>query len=155
MNLWIVVLAVVLIVALSGVALYMWRKVWLQDAENAQKIAEENQKHLTAQAYIVESLTVICHTLLRGEMNISEGAIRLKVLLDNLDEPERGDIAFEAINTLHDAVSRFDTHEVRKALPKIERRLQDAKREAVEVAHEAEFMVDVESLLAHLKPSVH
>ncbi len=155
MNPWFIAFALILIVILSTVALYLWRKVWRLQAEEAKRRADAEQKRVETQAYIIESLQVICHTLLREEMNISEGAIRLKVLLDNLGQPERGTAPYTMINQLHDAVSHFDTHEVRSALPKIERRLQDAKREALEDEHRTVFSEEVQMLLQQLKPRVH
>jgi len=155
MSTGILVLAALVVIIFATVALVLWRKVWVQQADNVLKLKDLADKKEAHQAYIKDSLRVICETLLRGEMNYSEGAIRLKVLLDNWEQPDRGLHFYSAIERLHDAVAHFDTHAHRQSLTKAERRAQDVSREEIETNQGDAFKADVKALLAHLKPPIH
>lgn len=140
-------IALLIIAKLAFVAFHLWRKVWQQQAEqeliaeNAVKKSQENQ------AYIIESIQVICKTLINEEMNLSEGAIRLKVLADNFNFSEEERSKFKVIESLYELVSDLDTHEVRKKLPKKDRMRQDLQREKAETKYQKQFIGDVKVLL--------
>lgn len=70
------VVAALLIVALGGYALYLWRRVW----RNERLQVEARAKQQTA---LAEDLRILASCLLDGQLPLIEGAIRIKVLLDN------------------------------------------------------------------------
>lgn len=140
-------IALLIIVKLAFVAFHLWKKVWQQQAD--QELATENavKKRQESQAYIIESIQVICKTLINEEMNLSEGAIRLKVLADNLNFSDEERSKFKAIESLYELVSALDTHEARKELPKKDRMRQDLQREKAETKYQQQFMSDVNVML--------
>lgn len=155
MSIGITIFAGLVVGILAIIAAVMWRKVWVQKADNAAKLKDLEDKKLAHQAYIKESLLVISETLIREEMNLSEGAIRLKVLLDNWEQPDRGLTFYKGIEDLHDAVGHFDTHDQRLKLSKDQRRQQDKEREKIEAQLGEAFKADVAALLQQLKPAIH
>lgn len=70
--------ATLLIAALAGYALYLWRRVW----RNERQHAELKEKQQTA---LAEDLRILASCLLDEQLPLIEGAIRIKVLLDNYD----------------------------------------------------------------------
>ena len=155
MSIGIAIFAGLVVAILAIVAMVMWRKVWVQKADNTAKLKDFEDKKLAHQAYIKESLLVISETLKRDEMNLSEGAIRLKVLLDNWEQPDRGLTFYKGIEDLYEAVAHFDTHAQRQTLSKDERRQQDKERELIEATLCDAFKADVVALLQQLKLPIH
>ena len=148
-----IVFGVLLIAALALTAGLMWRQVWANEKTQALIKAQTAAKNQAQQEYLVESILIICITLLRDEMNISEGAIRLKVLLDNLDQLPLENEKLSAINALHQEVSGFDILHARKNLSKQDRMAQDLARMKIEASYQAEFLNAVRHLHDALKPA--
>src|SRR3546814_19531684 len=73
------VIAALLIAALGGYALYLWRRVW----RNERLQAEARTQQQTA---LAEDLRILASCLLEEHFPLIEGAIRIKVLIDNYDE---------------------------------------------------------------------
>jgi len=137
---WIIV-AVLIVLVLASYAGFLWFQVIRNnkktriELELAQK--EQAQAELKHQNYLQTSLHVIAQSALNDELNISEGCIRVKVLLDNLDF-EALDIEgldkndFSLIDEVYVQLQDFDTHQARKELSDKERKDQDRKRRLIE-----------------------
>jgi len=152
--LWIALgVGVLIIIKLILLALHLWKKVWAQEAKNASDIEKLKAEQAENQAYIIESIQVICKTIQNEDMNLSEGAIRLKVLSDNLPFSDDERASFTAIEALYLEVSELDTHENRKNLDKKERMKQDLKRHKAEVKHQDAFLAAVENLSNAVSPT--
>ena len=151
-----VVIGVLIILVLAGYASFLCWQVFdkkKKDHNASEKVKSEQllaeQKH---QDYLQTSLHVIARSALNGELNISEGCIRVKVLLDNLnfemlniegvDESQ-----FVIINDVYEQLQNFDTHQARKELSKKERKQQDLKRHKIELKNE-EMLTGIFTLLA-------
>jgi len=134
------ILAILIIVALSALAIGLWMKVFKQRKVQAEQLAELEAQKQEKQDYILESVRVIAHNILHEDLNVSEGAIRLKMLLDNLFLPEQERQKFNAFDSLFDIVKDFDTHQGRKNLPKEERQRQDKIRLKHEALHRDDIL---------------
>lgn len=120
-----------IIVALAAYAAWLCWRVASQkrerDTHNAAVLAE-------TEADLANSLSVIADSLLTRELNISEGAIRLKVLLDHWYSPGSGQNDYPAIYRLFLSTANMPRGEQRDRYPKREIRRLDREREMLEVS---------------------
>ncbi|MFV0455149.1 MAG: DUF2489 domain-containing protein [Pseudomonas sp.] len=119
-----------LIAALAGYALYLWRRVWRNERQQA---ALRARRH----AEIAADLRILANCLLDEQVPLIEGAIRIKVLLDNYDADLGQDPRCQVFQDLFDATAQVPTHAAWKALDKAERRRHEAAFSALELQHKA------------------
>lgn len=122
------VLGAVCVVALAAYAFGLWRNVWRRDREQAAlKTATRKD-----QTYSLRTLT---KSMLDGDLNISEGAIRLKILLDHLQPDGSGADQYPDIYALHDAVNHMPRSAARDGYAPAEIKKLDAQRESLEAQY--------------------
>ena len=112
------------------------------------------QKELIAKAKnsrvirLKESIDIIARTMQAGECNLSEGVIRLTMLLmpfgKNLS-------SYPAMANLYEVVCDMPTHDARKLLDKRERMRLDLERESAEVQFEQGIKKELYILLEDIK----
>ncbi len=110
-----------IIVGLSVVAVHLWSKVFRQQAAQAmqqQLAVEAEQKKLE---HIFESLNVIAVSVLEKQCPISEGCIRMSVLLDQLPLSCEMKHRFRPLFEVHQQLAHIPTHSRWKALDKKQR----------------------------------
>ena len=117
-----------MILALSGYAGWLLGRLWQQ--RRRRKRVERLRRHQA-----LDSLDIIGRSLLADQVNVTEAALRMAVLLHNLEEPEAPSAEFAAIHTLANASRHLDTGTARQALSSEEREIQDRQREALERRH--------------------
>lgn len=122
----------VMVLVLSIYAGYLWQQVWYQ----RKKKQEYNAYVLEKKQNWVESIVLIARALVAGQANITECAIRIKVLLDNVYEGECPKLEFRAIYELMWATSHMPILEQRKQYTRKEIQAFDDEREALEKIHE-------------------
>lgn len=125
------ILCLLVVAALGGYALHLWRKVWRSEQQQA---AAQARQH----AELAADLRVLASSLLAEQVSLIEGAIRIKVLLDNYDAELGQDPRCQVFQTLFEATSQVPTHAAWKALDKTERRRHEATFSALELQHKAE-----------------
>lgn len=119
-----------LITALTFYALHLWRKVWAQ--EKRQTAASNVQRER-----IGGDLQILADSLLEGQLPLIEGAIRIKVLLDNYDSRLSQDQRCQVFHLLFEATAQVPTHAEWKALDKQVRRQHEKQFNALELQHKA------------------
>lgn len=119
-----------LIAALAGYALFLWRRVWRNEREHAEAQARQH-------AELGADLRILASSLLDEQLPLIEGAIRIKVLLDNYDISLSQDPRCAVFQTLYEATAQIPTHAAWKALDKTERRQHEANFSALELQHKA------------------
>ncbi|EIK52214.1 hypothetical protein YO5_01479 [Stutzerimonas stutzeri TS44] len=124
------IVATLLVSALAGYALYLWRRVW----RNERLLAEAQSKR---HAELAEDLRILASCLLDEQLPLIEGAIRIKVLLDNYDSALGQDPRCQVFQQLFDATAQIPTHAAWKALDSKERRHHEASFSALELQHKA------------------
>ena len=112
------------------------------------------QKELIAKAKnnrvirLKESIDIIARAMQSGECNLSEGVIRLTMLLmpfgKNLS-------SYPAMANLYEVVRDMPTHDDRKLLEKRERMRLDLERESAEVQFEQDIKKELYILLEDIK----
>ncbi|UXN34572.1 DUF2489 domain-containing protein [Avibacterium paragallinarum] len=145
---WIYLLLALGLLIIVGLAAYATKLLWLvrqqkKALHNAQLAARvERVKRLK------ESIEIIARAMQNGDCNLSEGVIRLKMLLDPLGIKIA---SYPAMGELYDVVKEMPTHQARTALKKNERMRLDLTRESAEAELEAKITLELDQLLLDMK----
>lgn len=137
-----VIIAALVILALSGYAGWLLGRLWQQ--RRRRRTVERMRRHQA-----LDGLEIIARSLLAEQVNVSEAALRMAVLLDNLPVPA-ADADLSAIHVLAGACGDLDIGRARQALSAQERDIQDRQREALEARHGAPVREAARQLLANL-----
>lgn len=131
-NLTLLVLlgSAVLIAALALYALHLWRRVWAQEKIQTQALNTQRER-------IGGDLRILASSLLEGQLQLIEGAIRIKVLLDNYDSSLSQDPRCEVFHLLFTATAQVPTHADWKALERSVRRQHEQRFSELELQHKA------------------
>ena len=112
------------------------------------------QKELIAKAKnnrvirLKESIDIIARAMQSGECNLSEGVIRLTMLLRPFGKNLS---SYPAMANLYEVVRDMPTHDARKLLDKRERMRLDLERESAEVQFEQDIKKELYILLEDIK----
>ncbi|WP_417778946.1 DUF2489 domain-containing protein [Stutzerimonas xanthomarina] len=140
--------ALLLVAVLAGYALHLWRKVWRRE----QQLADMQSQQHTA---LAADLRVLAGSLLDEQVPLIEGAIRIKVLLDNYDATLGQDPRCQVFQVLFEETAQVPTHDAWKALDRSERRHHEARFSALELQHKAEARRSARWLLDEALPKNH
>jgi len=144
-NLWFVALGagLLVVILLAAYAARLWWRVWRQSRASTRRHAasREDQAH---------SMHVLARLVLDDELNLTEGAIRLKVLLDHWLPAGEGQQAYPAIYRLHDATAHMPRRLERRQWPRAEIERLDAEREVLESQHREQVLAEADRLLSRL-----
>ncbi|AAU36836.1 MULTISPECIES: DUF2489 domain-containing protein [Basfia] len=135
------ILAIIIIVAMAGYSIYIFRELHKQK----RRFAQARQARI---ARLHESITIIAKAMQSGECNHSEGVIRLKMLLEPLGQKEID--AYHSMHRLYQTVKDMPTHDSRRALKRNERMKLDLARETAEAELEEKIKSELEQLLADI-----
>ena len=133
--------AVCIIVGMIGYATYLF--LALQKQKKALQQARRNRINR-----IKESIEIIAKAMLNGDCNLSEGVLRLKMLLEPVGMSIKNHVT---MLQLYEVVETMPTHEARKALKKNERMRLDLQRESAEAALEKNIKLELHQLLADIE----
>jgi len=146
-NLTLLVLlgSAVLIAALALYALHLWRRVWAQEKIQVQSLNTQRER-------IGGDLRILASSLLEGQLPLIEGAIRIKVLLDNYDSSLSQDPRCEVFHLLFTATAQVPTHADWKALERSVRRQHEQRFSELELQHKAAARAAARWLLKEALP---
>lgn len=146
-NLTLLVLlgSAVLIAALALYALHLWRRVWAQEKIQTQALNTQRER-------IGGDLRILASSLLEGQLPLIEGAIRIKVLLDNYDSSLSQDPRCEVFHLLFTATAQVPTHADWKALERSVRRQHEQRFSELELQHKAAARAAARWLLDEILP---
>ena len=132
---------VCIIVGMIGYATYLL--LALQKQKKALQQARRNRINR-----IKESIEIIAKAMLNDDCNLSEGVLRLKMLLEPVGMSIKNHVT---MLQLYEVVETMPTHEARNALKKNERMRLDLQRESAEVALEKNIKLELHQLLADIE----
>lgn len=141
---WIYLLLALGLLIIVGMSAYA---VKLLRALKSQKQALENAR-VERVKRLKESIEIIARAMQNGDCNLSEGAIRLKMLLDPLGIKIA---SYPAMGELYEVVKEMPTHQARTTLKKNERMRLDLTRESAEAELEAKITLELDQLLLDMK----
>ena len=121
-------LAVAILAGLGAYAATLWREVRRREAFRQ----EETRR---AQQNCLDSLGAIAAAMRAEQVDLIEGALRCKVLLEIIDPSLVERDAFRIFVTVHGETQHLRTHSSRKELTPRQRMDEDRQRLAVEDAH--------------------
>lgn len=133
---------VVIIVALAFYAGRLLGQLKQQNQRRDAALTKRNEN-------LHESIVTIAKAMEQGQCPLSEGALRLVVLLDLRVESLEAKYAtrYPALHDMYERIKHMPTHDARKQYPKQEIRKMDAEREGYEQELENVILNDVRQLL--------
>ena len=133
--------AVCIVAGMIGSAVYFL--LALQKQKKALQLARQNRINR-----IKESLEIIAKAMLNGDCNLSEGVLRLKMLLEPVGMALKN---YPAMWQLYEMVEGMPTHNARKELKKNERMRLDLRRESAEAELESKIKLELHRLLTDIQ----
>lgn len=146
MTLWIILAGGLLVLGLSIYAGMLLTQLYKQN----QRTAVGEEKRL---AYLHESIATIALAMQQKQCELSEGCIRLVVLLENLPQAseEKFPVKFPVIHSMYEKIKHMPTHKARQQYPKKEIAKMDREREQFERELEEGIQTDVNQILIWVK----
>lgn len=137
-----VVVAVIIVAVLAFVAGRLLGRLQDQNKRRDAAIQKRNER-------LHESIVTIAKAMDQGQCPLSEGALRLVVLLDLRVEEGKPVYSerYRGLHTMYERIKHMPTHEARKQYPKSEIRKMDDEREGYEKELEDVILADVRQLL--------
>lgn len=128
-----------IVLVLAGYAGWLWRRVLRRRRARAAR-------HHEARADQSQSIRLITAALLEDDLNLTEAAIRLKVLIDNRLPPGEGQEHYPAIYGLYDATDHMPRRLARRQHPRAEIQRLDAERQLLEAQYRERVLVEARDL---------
>ncbi len=138
-NEWLGIAGLLLIFLLAGYAAWLWYRVWRNRQRQDQTLRDRN-------ARLSGDIRILAQGLLDGQLPLIEGAIRIKVLLDNYTGARPADLDTDIFETLYQATAHIPTHQAWKDLPAAQRRQHEQHMESLEQQHREALLRAAESL---------
>ncbi|MEE2002011.1 DUF2489 domain-containing protein [Alkalimonas sp. MEB108] len=147
---WMLLLAGAAIIA--GLAFYAGRLLLLVRVQQQQQELARQKKN----QYLIDSIVLISRAMQSEQCELSEGALRVWVLLDHLELANKADPVTEypGICQMYEVVKDMPTHKARKQHDKAHIRQLDKIREKAEVDLKDFILADVEKLLSQYRELV-
>lgn len=152
---WLAIAAGALIIA--GLAFYAGTLLMRLQQQRRQQLkqADQLQQQQAEKAlYLRDSIILICKAMREEQCELSEGALRLWVLLDHL-VPERTpdpETTYPGLFQMYQVVKDMPTHQARKDQAKSLTRQQDKVRLQAEQDFKQPILADVAALLQRFQP---
>ncbi len=136
-----IVIAVLIIVILGAVAWHYQSRVNKMEAAKKEQLRELDELKNNHQQYLNNSIQVLAQGLIDDQLSLTEGAIRISVLMDNLKINDRHREEFSVFFQLAEATAHIPILGAWKKLPKKEKARFEKERMATEEKYK-EFVVD-------------
>jgi hypothetical protein len=117
-----------IILGLAAYATVLWRRV-------NHKTHTEKTSRLELEQRLAVDIEFLAQSLATGQVQPIEGAIRIKVLLDNYAGPRRESLDLTVFETVYDATAHIPTHKAWKDLPRDQRIVLEREMRAIEQTH--------------------
>jgi len=98
-------------------------------------LKEQNDHQVEQKEYLVNSIKVIATAMLEDQVELSEGCIRVKVLIDHLDASLHEQEVFKIFEEMYRKTEHMPTHQARKNVDKNFIHKLDQQRFALEKQH--------------------
>jgi exopolyphosphatase/pppGpp-phosphohydrolase len=147
------------ILSLAGIIISLFLLNYILRTSKKMKSLNAQEKQLTEQIDKVhedtrlnatQSIKIIAQCMLDEQMELSEGCIRIKVLLDHVAPEFHEDPYFKIFSQVYDATQHMPTHEARKAADKKLIMKLDLERLNLEDEHKEAILSASRQLLSRL-----
>ncbi len=143
-----ILVALIFTISLLGTLIFFLAKKIQKDSG---VLKESIKKTREKEKFILESLDIICKAILQEQCEISEGSIRIRMLLDNSKMLDSNKSDYLLFFNMYEELKEFKTHEKRNKLSKQERMNEDIKRFKVEEKYQTDFLSTVKVLHEDVK----
>ena len=150
---WYVLCAAGLLIV-AGLAFYLGKllsQLKQQQWQQQQALQLQQQKQAEHQQYLLDSIVLIGKATLEQQCEPSEAALRIWVLLENLQPELAQACRWPGLFAMYDCVKAMPTHEARQQLDKKELRRQDHQRQQTEIQLKSAIETDIRGLLVLLQ----
>lgn len=156
LNAGVVAVLIIGAMIIIGLAFYAGKLLWLvkqQQLQQQQELQKRQQQQLEKQRYLRESIVLISRAMLEQQCELSEGALRLWVLLDHWTEENKPDAvtSYPGLYQMYKVVKDMPTHQARKEQDKKLTRQQDKTRMQAEKDLKDFIEADVKLLLTRFQ----
>ena len=137
-------------IILAVLAFYAGSLLWQLQQQRQQQQAKLTER----KRYLTESIVTICKAMLAEQCELSEGALRLWVLLDHLvpeHQPEPT-TTYPGLHQMYLVVKNMPTHDARKQQDKTLTKQQDNVRLQAEQDLKEFILADTQALLQRFQP---
>lgn len=148
------ILLAVITLGLAGYLGYLWATLNKRHKELALYKQELAKKLMDREKSILESLRIIALAVTQDQCEISEGVIRIKNLIDEVEHLKLAP-TLQDFHRIHALFAEFPYLDERKELSKQERFSQDTKRFQIEKENEKRVKDLCFELLAIMKAPKH
>jgi len=107
-------------------------------------------EHESKKTFLIDSIKVLATTILDDQVELSEGSIRIKVLIDHLDASLHEKAEFKVFEDMYLAMQHMPTHQARKDTDKHFIHKLDQQRFSLEQKHRNEIRTAAKALLDYL-----
>lgn len=135
------IIAALILIVMAGYAAHLL--LALKKQKQAIAAAQQQARQVRVER-LTESIEIIAKAMQSGDCNLSEGVLRLKMLLDPLGNSLKN---YSAMFSLYETVQDMPTHDARRELAKKERMRLDLTRESKEAELETEIQQELVRLL--------
>ncbi|MFN6969216.1 MAG: DUF2489 domain-containing protein [Rheinheimera sp.] len=142
------------VVIVAGLAFYLGQLLFqlrAQQQKQLQAMQVQQKKQAEHQQYLLDSIVFIGKATLEQQCEVSEAALRIWVLLENLQPDLAQASRWPGLFAMYDCVKAMPTHEARKELEKKELRRQDHLRQQTEIQLKDAIETDIRGLLELLQ----
>lgn len=145
-------------VIVAALAFYAGKLLWQLQQQTKKRQQDElqyQQKLADKRRYLTDSIILICRAMLEQQCELSEGALRVWVLLDHLQPDRQPDpvLSYPGLHQMYQVVKDMPTHEARKQQSKQQLFQQDKIRLNAEQELKQAILADSKALLARLQPA--
>ena len=139
-------------------AFYAGKLLWQLQQQTKQRQQDElqhQQKPVEKRRYLTDSIILICRAMLEQQCELSEGALRVWVLLDHLQPDRQPDpvLSYPGLHQMYQVVKDMPTHDARKQQSKQQLFQQDKIRLNAEQELKQAILADSKALLERLQPA--
>ncbi|WP_333608700.1 DUF2489 domain-containing protein [Arsukibacterium sp.] len=136
----------------AGLAFYAGRLLWQLQLQRQQQQQQQQKQQLQQQEkrdYLQQSILLISKAMQQDQCELSEGALRLWVLLDHWPDANKPDAeaSYPGLFKMYQVVKDMPTHKARKAQDKKLTRQQDKLRLQAELDYKVLIIEDVTKLI--------
>lgn len=135
------IIATVVVLVLVSIAIYYHWRLHQQRKQIVQKRQELVQERAAQKQRVLKSIEIICRALVSDQVTITEGCIRVSVLLRALDLSEQQLIVYSVFFDLESATAHIPILDDWRKLSRAQQNLFDNERESIEEKYR-DFVVD-------------
>lgn len=143
---YLILIATIILLALGATATYYTLKLKNVRKEQALQIQQNRAAWQKHREELAADLRFIANAMLQGQCEITEGCLRIKVLMDRLDDELQHKPEFKTIQSHFADTIGMPTHEAYTALSKQEQFKLDRQRYALEEQNKEQVLLEVKTL---------